>query len=97
MNNQNVYIVICGKTIISVFDSKEKAFYELPHKDEFTEVTQTIRTNDGEEEITPTEGTFYLGVPIYVHVIEHTEDFFGLPVNCPEDTTIYEIKEFKVK
>lgn len=97
MNNQNVYIKLCGKTIISVYDSKEKAFNSLPQKDEYTEVTQTIRTNDGEEEIIPTKDNFYLDVPIYVHVAEHTEDVMGFSVEDQEETTVYEIKEFNVK
>lgn len=97
MKNQNVYIVLCDKTIISVYDSKEKAFNSLPQKDEFTEITQTIRTNDGEEEIIPTQDCFYLDVPIYVHLSEHTEDVMGFSVKFPEETVIYEIEEFKVK
>ena len=96
MNNQKVYVVLHNKTIANVFDSKEKAFNSLPKKDEFTEVTQSIRTSDGEEEFIPTEDNFYLDVPIYVHVAEHTEDM-GLPVEYSEETSIYEIEEFKVK
>lgn len=97
MKNQNVYIKLCGKTIISVYDSKEKAFNSLPQKDKFTEVTQSINTNDGCETIIPTEECFYLGVPICVHVKAHTVDVMGLSVYVQEETTIYEIEEFKVK
>lgn len=97
MTDKKVYIVLCGKTITNVFDSTEKAFNSLPQKDEFTEVTQSVRTCDGEETIIPTGDSFYLDVPIYVHVAEHTEDMLGLPVEYQEETSIYEIKEFKVK
>ena len=97
MTNKNVYIVLCGKTIISVYDSKEKAFYRIPQPDEFTEVAQSVSTYDGVEEIIPTEDTFELNVPIYVHVTEHTEDLIGMSVEYPESTDIYWIKEFKVK
>ena len=93
----NVYIVLCDKTIISVFDTKEKAFNSLPQKDEFTDVSQTVRTEDGEEEIIPTENNFYLNVPIYVVVAEHTESVMGLSVSYEAETTVYEIKEYKVK
>lgn len=97
MNGKKVYIVFCDKTITNVFDTKEKAFNSLPRNDEFKKVTQSIRTRDGEEAIIPTENNFYLDAPIYVHVAEHTEVLMGLPVEYQEETTIYEIKEFKVK
>ena len=97
MNDNKVYIVLCNKTISSVFDSSEKAFNRLPHKDEFTEVYQSVRTCDGEEAIIPTVDNFYLNTPIYVHVAEHTEDVMGFQVECQEETFVYEIKEFKVK
>lgn len=97
MSNKNVYIVLCNKSVVNVFDSKEKAFYSIPQPDEFTEVAQSIRTYDGEEQIIPTEDTVYLDVPIYVHVIEHTEDLIGMSVEYPESTEIYRIREFKVK
>lgn len=97
MNDKNVYVVLCDKTITNVFDSKEKAFNSLPKKDEFTEISQSIRTSDGEEAIILTEDNFYLETPIYVHVAEHTEDMMGLPVEYQEETSVYEIKEFKVK
>lgn len=97
MNEQKVYIVLCDTVVDSVFYSKEKAFSRIPQKDEFTEVTQSIRTCDGEELIIPTEDHFYLNTPIYVHVIEHTEDLAGIPIECKEETSVYEIQEFKVK
>ena len=97
MNEKNVYIVLHGNTIANVFDSPEKAFNSLPQKDEFTEVSQSVRTCDGEEAIIPTADNFYLSTPIYVHVAEHTEDVMGLQVECQEETFVYEIKEFKVK
>lgn len=97
MNDKNVYVVLCGKTITNVFDSKEKAFNSLPQKDEFTEVSQSVRTCDGEEAIIPTADNFYLRTPIYVHVAEHTEDVMGFQVECQEETFVYEIREFKVK
>ena len=97
MNDKNVYIVLCHKIIADVFDSPEKAFNSLPQKDDFTEVSQSIRTCDGEETIIPTEDNFYLNTPIYVHVAEHTEDVMGLPIEYQEETFVYEIKEFKVK
>lgn len=97
MNEKNVYIVLHDKTIISVFDSPEKAFDSLPQKDEFTEVSQSVRTCDGEETIIPTADNFYLSTPIYVHVAEHTEDVMGFQVECQEETFVYEIKEFKIK
>ena len=97
MNDNKVYIVLCNKTISSVFDSSEKAFNSLPSKDEFTEVSQSVRTCDGEEAIIPTVDNFYLSTPIYVHVAEHTEDVMGFQVECQEETFVYEIKEFKVK
>lgn len=97
MNDKNVYVVLCNKIIANVFDSKEKAFNSLPQKDEFTEVTQSIRTSDGEEAVIPTEDDFYLDAPIYVHVAEHTEDVMGFQVEYQEETFVYEIKEFKVK
>lgn len=96
-DDKKVYTVICNKTIANVFDSKEKAFNSLPQKDEFTEISQSVRTWDGEEAIIPTVDNFYLDTPIYVHVAEHTEDMMGLTVECEEKTTVYEIKEFKVK
>ena len=97
MNDKNVYIVLCHKIIADVFDSPEKAFNSLPQKDDFTEVSQSIRTCDGEETIIPTEDNFYLSTPIYVHVAEHTEDVMGFQVECQEETFVYEIREFKVK
>ena len=97
MNDKNVYVVLCNKIIANVFDSKEKAFNSLPQKDELTEVTQSIRTSDGEEAVIPTEDDFYLDAPIYVHVAEHTEDVMGFQVEYQEETFVYEIKEFKVK
>lgn len=97
LDDKKVYTVICNKTIANVFDSKEKAFNSLPKKDEFTEISQSVRTWDGEEAIIPTVDNFYLDTPIYVHVAEHTEDLMGLTVECEEKTTVYEIKEFKVK
>ena len=51
MNDKKVYIVCCNKIIANVFDTKEKAFNSLPKKDDFTEVTQSVRTWDGEESI----------------------------------------------
>ena len=97
MNDKKVYIVLCNKIIANVFDSSEKAFNSLPQKDEFTEVSQSVRTCDGEETIIPTADNFYLSTPIYVHVAEHTEDVMGFQVACQEETFVYEIKEFKVK
>lgn len=97
IDDRKVYTVICNKTIANVFNSKEKAFNSLPQKDEFTEISQSVRTWDGEEAIIPTVDNFYLDTPIYVHVAEHTEDMMGLTVECEEKTTVYEIKEFKVK
>ena len=97
MNDNKVYIVLCNKTIANVFDSSEKAFNSLPQKDEFTEVSQSIRTCDGEEAIIPTADNFYLSTPIYVHVAEHTEDVMGFQFECQEETFVYEIKEFEVK
>lgn len=44
MNDKKVYIVLCNKIIANVFDSPEKAFNSLPKKDEFTEVSQSVRT-----------------------------------------------------
>jgi len=97
MYNQKVYVVICNKIIISIFSSKEIAFCTLPQKDEFTEVTQYVRTFDGEEAMIPTKDNFYLDVPIYVHVAEHTEYMMGFPVEYKEESSIYEIKEFELK
>ena len=97
MNDKKVYIVCCNKIIANVFDNKEKAFNSLPKKDDFTEVTQSVRTWDGEESIIPTEDNFYLDTPIYVYVAEHTEEVMGLPIYYPKETFVYEIKEFKVK
>lgn len=97
MDDKKVYIVLCGKTITNVFDSKDKAFNSLPEKDEFTEIYQFIRTSDGEEAIIPTVDNFYMNTTIYVHVAEHTEDMMGLPIKYQEETFVYEIKEFKVK
>lgn len=97
LDDKKVYTVICNKTIANVFDSKEKAFNSLPQKDEFTEISQSVRTWDGEEAIIPTVDNFYLDTPIYVHVAEHTEDIMGLTVECEKKTTVYEIKEFKIK
>lgn len=97
MNDKKVYIVFCNKIIANVFDSPEKAFNSLPQKDEFTEISQSIRTSDGEEAIIPTEDNFYLNTPIYVHVAKHTEDMMGLPIEYQEETFVYEIKEFKLK
>lgn len=97
MNNQKVYVVLCNEITINIFSSKEIAFCSLPQKDEFTEVTQSIRTFDGEETIIPTKDNFYLDVPIYVHVAKHTEYIMGLPVEYEEETSIYEIKKFELK
>ena len=98
MNDNKVYIVLCNKIIANVFDSPEKAFDSLPKKDEFTEVYhQSVRTCDGEEAIIPTADNFYLSIPIYVHIAEHTEDVMGFQVEFQEETFVYEIKEFKVK
>ena len=97
MNDKKVYALLCNKTIANVFDSKEKAFNSLPQKDEFTEVSQSVRTYDGEEEIIPTVDNFYLDTPIYVHVAEHTEEVMGLPIYYPKETFVYEINGFKVK
>ena len=97
MNDNKVYIVLCNKIIANVFDSPEKAFDSLPKKDEFTEVSQSVRTCDGEEAIIPTSYNFYLNTPIYVHVAEHADDVMGFQFECQEETFVYEIKEFKVK
>lgn len=97
MNNQKVYVVICNKIIINIFSSKEIAFCSLPQRDEFTEVTQSVRTFDGEEAMIPTKDNFYLDAPIYVHVAEHTEYMMCFPVEYKEETSIYEIKEFELK
>lgn len=97
MNDNKVYIVLCNKIIANVFDSPEKAFNSLLQKDEFTEVSQYVRTCDGEETIIPTVDNFYLNTPIYVHVAGHTEDMMGLPVEYQDETFVYEIKEFKAK
>lgn len=97
MNDKKVYIVRCNKIIANVFDTKEKAFNSLPKKDDFTEVTQSVHTLDGEETIIPTEDNFYLDTPINVYVAEHTKEVMGLPIHYPKETFIYEIKEFKVK
>ena len=97
MNDKKVYIVLCGKIIANVFDSPEKAFNSLPKKDEFTEVSQYVRTCDGEEAIIPTAANFYLSIPIYVHIAEQTDDVMGFQVYCQEERFVYEIKEFKVK
>lgn len=97
MNDKKVYIVCCNNIIANVFDTKEKAFNSLPKKDDFTEVTQSVRTWDGEESIIPTEDNFYLDTPIYVYVAEHTEEVMGLPIYYPKETFVYEIKEFNVK
>lgn len=97
MYNQKVYVVICNEIIISIFSSKEIAFCTIPQKDEFTEVTQSVRTFDGEEAMIPTKDNFYLDAPIYVHVAEHTEYMMDLPVEYKEETSIYEIKEFELK
>lgn len=79
------------------FRYKEKAFNSLPKKNDFTEVSQSVRTYDGEEAFIPTVDNFYLDTPIYVHVAEHTEEVMGLPIYYPQETCVYEIKEFKVK
>lgn len=97
MNDKKVYIVCCNKILANVFDTKEKAFNSLPKKDDFTEVTQSVRTWDGEESIIPTEDNFYLDTPIYVYVAEHTEEVMGLPIYYSKETFVYEIKEFNVK
>lgn len=96
-NNKKVYVVHCNKIIAKVFDSPRKAFESIPQKDEFTEVYQTIRTEDGEETIIPTADNLYLGIPIYVHVAEHKEDVLGFQIECQEETFVYEIREFEVK
>lgn len=97
MNDKKVYIVRCNKIIGNVFDTKEKAFNSLPKKNDFTEVSQSVRTYDGEEAFIPTVDNFYLDTPIYVHVAEHTEEVIGLPIYYPQETCVYEIKEFNVK
>ncbi|WP_294718995.1 hypothetical protein [Prevotella sp.] len=97
MNDKKVYIVRCNKIIANVFDTKEKAFNSLPKKNDFTEVSQSVRTYDGEEAFIPTVDNFYLDTPIYVHVAEHTEEVMGLPIYYPQETCVYEIKEFNVK
>lgn len=97
MNDKKVYIVRCNKIIANVFDTKEKAFNSLPKKNDFTEVSQSVRTYDGEEAFIPTVDNFYLDTPIYVYVAEHTEEVMGLPIYYPKESFVYEIKEFKVK
>ena len=97
MNDKKVYIVRCNKIIANVFDTKEKAFNSLPKKNDFTEVSQSVRTYDGEEAFIPTVDNFYLDTPIYVHVAEHTEEVMGLPIYYPQETCVYVIKEFNVK
>ena len=97
MNDKKVYIVRCNKIIANVFDTKEKAFNSLPKKNDFTEVSQSVRTYDGKEAFIPTVDNFYLDTPIYVHVAEHTEEVMGLPIYYPQETCVYEIKEFNVK
>ena len=97
MNDKKVYIVLCNKIVANVFDSPEKAFNSLPKKDEFTEVSQSVRTCDGYETIIPTADNFYLSTPIYVHVAEHTDDMMGFQVEFQEETFVYEINEFEVK
>lgn len=95
MNDKKVYVVLCNKIIANVFDSKEKAFNSLPQKDEFTEVSQSVRTCDGKEAIIPTEDNFYLGTPIYVHVAEHTEDMMGFQVECQEEILFTRLRSLK--
>lgn len=73
MNEQKVYLFFCDNFPSDVFDSKEKAFNYLPQY-EFSEITQSVSTCDGIEEITPTVDNFYLNVPIHVHVKAHTEE-----------------------
>lgn len=97
MNDKKVYIVRCNKIIANVFDTKEKAFNSLPKINDFTEVSQSVRTYDGEEAFIPTVDNFYLDTPIYVHVAEHTEEVMGLPIYYPQETCVYEVKEFNVK
>ena len=97
MNDNKVYIVLCNKIIANVFDSPEKAFDSLPKKDDFTEVSQSVRTSDGGDEIIPTADNFYLNTPMYVHVADHRDDVMGFQFECQEETFVYEIKEFKVK
>lgn len=98
MNEQKVYLCCCDKFPSNVFDSKEKAFnYLYLPQDEFTEITQSVRTCDGIKKITPTVDNFFLDVPIRVHVKAHTEERMGMSVECEEETYIYRIKEFKVR
>ena len=95
--NENVYVVFCDNTIISVYDSKEKAFNRLPKNSEVIEVTQAVRTHDGYEQITPRVDNFYMDVPIYVHIKEHHDDILGIRIDVEEDNLVYMIQEHKVK
>ncbi len=62
---KKVYILTQSNLICGVYATKESAFKAI----RADQITQTIRTSDGEEEIFPTSANFVLGVDIYMHII----------------------------
>lgn len=98
MKKQKVYTIRKNEHILGVYASREMAFRFI-QSDEYTKISQTIKTQDGDEEISVDKDTFYLGVELYVHTAAHTEtdDALGLQYEVKEEEEVYVIEEFEVK
>lgn len=98
MAKQKVYTIRKNEHILGVYASRGTAFRSI-QRDEYTKISQTVKTQDGDEEISVGEDTFYLGVELYVHMAAHTEtdDALGLQYEVKEEDAVYVIEEFEVK
>ncbi len=98
MAKQKVYTIRKNEHILGVYASREMAFRFI-QSNEYTKISQTVKTQDGDEEISVDKDTFYLGVELYVHMAAHTEtdDALGLQYEVKEEDAVYVIEEFEVK
>ena len=92
MKTKVVYLVdeMCA------YMTKESAFKSICANDDYTTCTQSINTPDGIEEIKVNEKNFYTGIPIYVHIKAHKENYGGFDVDVEEMDIEYTIHEVKL-
>lgn len=93
---EKVYIVQTeNKTILGVYCSAQAAFRAIGADNANITLAQCIRTEDGEEEITPTPDNFVSGKDIFRHTDAIYSNMLGIAFDAEDDVII--IREMDIK
>lgn len=100
-NKKIVYITSIEGTNLGVYTTKEKAFERIGAFEDsewwrHAKITQTVNTQDGQEEQDVDKTNYHLGIPIHVHVDAHREDLGDFVIDYEDEDAEYLVESFEL-